>query len=178
VSDDEPPGRLIVVSGAQAAGRTTVAYAVAARLPRAIHNSSHVLRLDHHLEAHIVSIRRPSRITWHVVVLGRLDARKHFMCYNDLMTRIGVRELRQNASRYLALVKAGETVEVTERGALVALLVSPQRCRTARDRLVAAGRLIPAANPSGRLRSSRPVPVAIGEPTNQELLDAEREERL
>jgi prevent-host-death family protein len=37
------------------------------------------------------------------------------------MARIGVRELRQNASRYLALVKAGETVEVTERGVLVAL---------------------------------------------------------
>jgi len=180
VSDgDQPPGRLIVVTGAQAAGRTTVAYAVAARLPRAIHNLlPRVAAGYHHLEAHIVNIRRPSRFTWHVVVLGRLDAREHFMCYNDLMTRIGVRELRQNASRYLALVKAGETVEVTERGALVALLVSPQRCRTARDRLVAAGRLIPAANPSGRLRSSRPVPVAIGEPTNQELLDAEREERL
>jgi antitoxin (DNA-binding transcriptional repressor) of toxin-antitoxin stability system len=34
--------------------------------------------------------------------------------------RIGIRELRQNASRYLALVKAGQTVEVTERGELVA----------------------------------------------------------
>jgi len=94
------------------------------------------------------------------------------------MERIGVRELRQNASRYLALVKTGETVEVTERGELVALLVSPQPSRTARDRLVAAGRLIPAASPTGRLRSSRPVPVAAGEPTNQELLDAERAERL
>jgi len=94
------------------------------------------------------------------------------------MERIGVRELRQNASRYLALVKTGETVEVTERGELVALLVSPQPSRTARDRLVAAGRLIPAASPTGRLRSTRPVPVAVGEPTNQELLDAERAERL
>jgi len=34
---DLPPGRLIVVTGAQAAGKTAVAYAVAARLPRAIH---------------------------------------------------------------------------------------------------------------------------------------------
>jgi len=94
------------------------------------------------------------------------------------MERIGVRELRQNASRYIALVKAGETVEVTERGVLVALLVSPQRSQTTRDWLVAAGRLIPAPNPTGRLRSPRPVPIAAGEPTNQELLDAEREERL
>lgn len=100
------------------------------------------------------------------------------MCYHSGMERIGVRELRQNASRYLALVKAGETVEVTERGELVALLVSPRRSQTARDRLVAAGRLIPASARTGRLRSSRPVPIPAGEPSNQELLDAERAERL
>ncbi len=94
------------------------------------------------------------------------------------MERIGVRELRQNASRYLALVKAGETVEVTERGRLVALMVSPAGSQTARERLVAGGKLIPAPSPTGRLRSSRPVPVSAGEPTNRELLEAEREERL
>jgi len=94
------------------------------------------------------------------------------------MERIGVKELRQNASRYLALVKGGETVEVTERGKLVALLSPPSDSRNARDRLVADGRLIPAAAKTGRLRSARPVLVAAGEPTNEELLDAEREERL
>ncbi len=94
------------------------------------------------------------------------------------MERIGVRELRQNASRYLALVKAGETVEVTERGELVALLAPPGRARNTREQLVASGRLVPATSPSGRLRSPHPVPVAAGEPTNQQLLDAEREERM
>ena len=39
------------------------------------------------------------------------------------MDRIGVRELRQHASRYLARVEQGETIEVTDRGRLVALLV-------------------------------------------------------
>jgi prevent-host-death family protein len=39
------------------------------------------------------------------------------------MLRIGVRELRQHASRYLARVEAGESVEVTDRGRLVARLV-------------------------------------------------------
>jgi prevent-host-death family protein len=63
------------------------------------------------------------------------------------MIRIGVRELRQHASRYLAMVKSGERVEVTDRGKLVALLVSPGTGTAARDRLVAAGRLIPAAVP-------------------------------
>lgn len=92
------------------------------------------------------------------------------------MERVGVRELRQNASRYLARVKAGETVEVTERGQLVALLSPPGKGRTARDRLIAAGRLIPGANPTGPL--PEPVPRGPGERTNQELLDAEREDRI
>ncbi|CAN5879745.1 hypothetical protein BH20ACT6_BH20ACT6_14690 [soil metagenome] len=94
------------------------------------------------------------------------------------MTRIGVRELRQHASRYLALVKTGETVEVTERGELIALLISPHSAQTMRDRLIAAGRLIPASGPTGRLRSPRAVPIAATAPTNQEALEAEREERL
>ena len=89
-----------------------------------------------------------------------------------------MRELGQNALRYLALVKAGETVEVTERGEVVAVLAPPQAARTARERLVAAGRLLPASSPTGRLRSPRPVPVVSGEPSNEELLDAERGERV
>lgn len=36
---------------------------------------------------------------------------------------VGVRELRQNLSRYLERVKAGETLTVTERGTEVARLV-------------------------------------------------------
>lgn len=94
------------------------------------------------------------------------------------MERIGVRELRQNASRYLALVRKGETVEVTDRGSLVALLVPPGPAMGGRDRLVASGRLIAASNPTGRVRSPHPVRPRPGEPTNQELLDAEREERI
>jgi prevent-host-death family protein len=39
------------------------------------------------------------------------------------MERIGVRELRQHASRYLARVAAGENFEVTDRGRPVARLV-------------------------------------------------------
>jgi prevent-host-death family protein len=62
------------------------------------------------------------------------------------MTRIGVRELRQHASRYLEKVKAGEVVEVTERGKLVALLVSPSPAIAVRDQLIASGRLEPAKN--------------------------------
>ncbi len=66
------------------------------------------------------------------------------MCYPHGMTRIGIRELRQHASRYLERVKAGEVIEVTERGKLIALLVSPTPAVAARDRLIASGRLIAA----------------------------------
>jgi prevent-host-death family protein len=39
------------------------------------------------------------------------------------MRSIGVRELRQNASRYLEQVAAGESIEITDRGHPVARLV-------------------------------------------------------
>ncbi|MHB2024783.1 MAG: type II toxin-antitoxin system Phd/YefM family antitoxin [Mycobacteriales bacterium] len=58
------------------------------------------------------------------------------------MERIGVRELRQHASRYLAKVAGGETLEVTDRGRAVAHLV-PIRT-DAWDDLVASGRVTPA----------------------------------
>ena len=91
------------------------------------------------------------------------------------MERIGVRELRQHASRYLERVKAGETVEVTERGQLVALLVPPDPATTARERLVASGRLIPAARP---LRLPSRLLAGPGTPDTGEVLDELREDRL
>src|SRR5271169_4435608 len=96
------------------------------------------------------------------------------MCYTTQMTRIGVRELRQHASRYLKMVKAGETVEVTDRGELVALLVSPSQGQAARDRLVAMGRLLPASAPLS-LPPRRVLPA--GEETASETLVELREER-
>jgi prevent-host-death family protein len=59
--------------------------------------------------------------------------------------RIGVRELRQNLSVYLRRVKAGESLEVTERGQPVAQLVPLEDRRGSRERLVAQGKLVPAA---------------------------------
>ncbi len=91
------------------------------------------------------------------------------------MERIGVRELRQNASKYLERVKAGETVEVTERGTLIALLTPPKPAATARERLIAEGRLIPAEGP---LVLPHPRPKPPGAPSTQEALDEQREERL
>jgi prevent-host-death family protein len=59
------------------------------------------------------------------------------------MRSIGIRELRQQASRHLRDVERGETIEVTDRGRPVALLVPvPQTGAVAR--LVAGGRMVPA----------------------------------
>ena len=90
------------------------------------------------------------------------------------MERIGVRELRQHASRYLDRVKAGETVEVTERGRLVALLTPPHPAISARQRLVASGRLLPATR---TFELPERIAVPPGAPDTGAALDELREER-
>ncbi|PZR89206.1 MAG: type II toxin-antitoxin system prevent-host-death family antitoxin [Candidatus Nephthysia bennettiae] len=62
------------------------------------------------------------------------------------MERIGVRELRQHASRYLARVATGETLEVTDRGRPVALLVPVRGDEWLA--LLAGGRVSPPADDS------------------------------
>lgn len=91
------------------------------------------------------------------------------------MERIGVRELRQHASRYLDLVKRGETVEVTERGKLIARLVPPAESQTTRERLIADGRLVPARH---ELRLPEPVRPPNRAGSTEEILESLREERL
>ena len=56
------------------------------------------------------------------------------------MTKIGIRELRQHASEYLRKVQTGETVEISDRGRPVALMI-PVPDLGALDRLARDGRL-------------------------------------
>lgn len=65
------------------------------------------------------------------------------------MDVIGVRELRQNASKYLARVEAGEELSVTMRGRLVARLVPVTTTERTRDSLIAGGSLRPARRRGG-----------------------------
>ncbi|WP_462204071.1 type II toxin-antitoxin system Phd/YefM family antitoxin [Frankia sp. CcWB3] len=80
---------------------------------------------------------------------------------DDGRLRVGMRELSQRTARVLALVRAGETVEVTDRGRTVARIVPAADDRY--EQLVAAGLIRqatrpfnlahlpePAANPTGR----------------------------
>lgn len=60
------------------------------------------------------------------------------------MRSIGVRELRQQASRYLREVERGDAIEVTDHGRPIARLVPLSRASRA-DTLLATGQLSPSA---------------------------------
>lgn len=68
------------------------------------------------------------------------------------MERVGIRELKQNASAVIDRVRHGESVEVTERGRPIALIVPLPRAGTL-DRLLAEGR---ARSASGSLNDLPP----------------------
>jgi prevent-host-death family protein len=74
------------------------------------------------------------------------------------MERIGVRELRQHASRYLQRVAEGESLEVTDRGRPVARLV-PVTADTWAD-LIATDRVTPAADDT-EITDERPRPYGL-----------------
>jgi prevent-host-death family protein len=90
--------------------------------------------------------------------------------------KIGIRELRQHASRYVAMAKAGMRVPVTDRGKLVAYLVPAESGGTVLDRMRAAGQVRPAIG--NLLDMMPPPPTPPGAKTLTEtLLEMRDEER-
>jgi len=69
------------------------------------------------------------------------------------MDTIGVRELQQRASAALRRVERGETIGVTDRGRLVAILTSPSSA-------TGAGALLA----SGRVQTARRAPTELPDP--------------
>ena len=88
--------------------------------------------------------------------------------------RVGVRELRQNLSKYLRRVERGERLEVTEHGRPVAVLAPLGEPEGPLARLVAAGRVTP---PRTDLLDLLPPRGKASTRTSEALL-AERAERL
>ena len=87
--------------------------------------------------------------------------------------RVGVRELRQNLSVYLARVKAGETLEVTDHGRPVANLQPIHATPlTGLARLEAEGSITPARFDH---RTLKPPPSIPGRPLS-EILQEMRDE--
>lgn len=89
-------------------------------------------------------------------------------------TQVGMRELSQRTAKVLALVRKGGTVEVTDRGRVVARIVPAADDRY--EQLVAAGLIRRARQPFDV--SSLPEPVAnTSGRTTEELLAEVRGER-
>ena len=83
---------------------------------------------------------------------------------------IGIRELRQHASVYVDLVEKGQTVDITNRGRLVARLVPARDVESPLERLVAAGIIQPAEDPGSLLDIEPAPPVPQGRPTASDIL--------
>ena len=91
------------------------------------------------------------------------------------MTVVGIRQLRQNASEYLRLVEAGETIQITDRGRPVALWVPVPR-RRGIARLEAESRLSRAEGDV--LDLGPPLPPVRGRPSaSATLAEARANER-
>lgn len=90
---------------------------------------------------------------------------------------VGIRELRQHASRYVAMAKAGKRIAVTDRGELVAYLVPADEPSTTFQRMMAAGQVRPAAgNLKDLLETWEPLPAEPGERLLSEVLQEMRDE--
>ena len=86
------------------------------------------------------------------------------------MERVGVRDLQQHASKWVRKARAGETIEVTDRGVTVAVLAPPRR---GIDALIASGLVSPPEHPGGV--AGLPAPVALEDgPSLSEILEEMR----
>lgn len=94
------------------------------------------------------------------------------------MERIGIRELRQNASTWVARAQSGETIEIANHGRLVARLVPVGDADTDRETLIATGRLTPAAH-RGKLFNGADLLELADEtiPSISEILQQQRDDR-
>lgn len=91
------------------------------------------------------------------------------------MTTVGIRELKQNASAVMALVKTGEVVTVTERGRPVGK-ISPIR-KSRYDEMVESGEIIPAKGNLADVLPLTPIEPKDGKNLLDILLEMREEER-
>jgi len=94
------------------------------------------------------------------------------------MMRTGIRELKNNLSRYVRRVEAGERIEVMHHGRVVAELVPPAGAapvaRSRYDALLAAGLIRPAIEAGDPLAELPSLGLPPG--TAKQLIDADRQE--
>ena|SRR5688572_16091253 len=92
------------------------------------------------------------------------------MCYMVRLSQVGVRELRQNPSIYLARVKKGERLAVTERRQVVVVLAPVDDSDDPLAQLIATGRASAAS------RAVTGLPPPLRSRTRVSLAEALREQ--
>jgi len=99
-------------------------------------------------------------------------------CDYTLNMETGIRELRDNLSRYIRRAEAGERVVVTAHGRVVAELVPPGSLRPSHnrefERLEASGAITPLVEDGDPLEGGPEIRLAFG--TATALIDSDREE--
>jgi prevent-host-death family protein len=72
-----------------------------------------------------------------------------------VVVQVGIRELRENLSAYLARVKAGDELAVTERGTVIARVVQPASEDDHIAQLIRQGTVTPAKRPKQPIDRSK-----------------------
>lgn len=92
------------------------------------------------------------------------------------VTTAGIRELKDNLSRYIRRIEAGERIAITVHGRVVAELVQPGAAATRTpgrfDELVASGAIRPPLEAGDPTEGWPEIELPVG--TAAELIDAER----
>ena len=92
-----------------------------------------------------------------------------------MIESIGVRELRQHASRWLERVQQGQSFTVTERGKPIARLVPlSEGVRDWRQDWIERGLMQPATQPASLWLAFEPLVPPVGQPTLGEILEGQR----
>ena len=98
--------------------------------------------------------------------------------YNLLVTSTGIRELKDNLSRYIRRIEAGERIAITAHGRVVAELVPPgakaKSTPSRFDELVASGVIRPPLEAGDPTEGWPDIRLPAG--TAAELIDADRGE--
>jgi prevent-host-death family protein len=102
--------------------------------------------------------------------LGYAGDPVHHSTSNLPAQRIGIRELRQHASVYVDLVERGYTVDITNRGRLVAQIIPVRDPESPLERWIAKG-VIERAEDDGNILDIDPYPgMSAGQPVASQAL--------
>lgn len=112
---------------------------------------------------------------WLLTGIGRSEQTGQLVIVNLTIKTVGIAELKAKLSEYLAMVKGGEEILITERGKPIAKMVQAEPMDGELERLVRKGIVRPPIKPLPDDFFDRPRPKAKGEPISQTVIRERRE---